>query len=229
MIKKFLFVPFFLVTLTLQAQVPFEGRYSENFDSLPVFGGPRTPTAFSFVNNETLLGWYSSVGTGTNNARSSAGAQAGSGDLYNWGAVGSSDRALGLFSAEGYKSPAFLGVQLKNETGKAIDSLTISFEIKQWRQNQNPVSWEFGYLVTPEDRNELDIGHYTLNPKGNASSHLTGNASGANGSAEVRQVTLKLDDLKWKAGEYLWLRWSSNQKAESCGIGLDNLEVKATP
>ena len=227
--KTILCVQFFVATLTLHAQVSFEGTYSENFDSLPVFGGPRTPTAFSFVNNETLHGWYSSVGTGTNNARSSAGAQAGSGDLYNWGSVGSSDRALGLFSAEGYKSPAFLGLQLRNDTGKTIDSLTLTFETKQWRQNQNPVSWEFGYLVTPEDRNELDIGQYTRDSGGNASSHLTGTASGINGDREVRQVTLKLKDLKWQAGEYLWLRWSSDQKSESCGIGLDNLDVKTAP
>lgn len=214
----------------LSAQVAFTGAtHTENFDALPVYTGTGTAT-LSFNNNSTITGWYSSVGTGSG-GRSSAGAEAASGALYNFGESGSADRALSLHTRDGYAAnTAFLGMQLLNDSGATIDAVTLSFDVEQWRRNANAVTWDFAYLVTAEATYQLTESGYTENAAGNAASSLAGGAAGLNGNSNSTSVSFTMTGLNWQAGEYLWLRWGSNQTlGSSAAIALDNVSVSTIP
>ncbi|AHF91246.1 endonuclease [Opitutaceae bacterium TAV5] len=222
-----------LASPALHAQATLNGTdaYTQDFDTLRTHSGSGT-TTFTFTNNSTLAGWYSTVG-GSNSGRASSGSQATSGTIYSWGPSDGTDRALGLFtgSADGFTSTAWLGLQLQNTSGATIDSVTLTFDVEQWRRNTNPTTWAFSYLATAESGSQLTAAGYTTNPQGNVTSLVTGSASGLNGNADDnrRTVSVTLTGLDWQAGGYLWLRWGSDQPATAAGLGLDNLKVEVAP
>ncbi|MDR1281175.1 MAG: PEP-CTERM sorting domain-containing protein [Opitutaceae bacterium] len=216
----------------IQAQATFDGStaYTQNFDMLPVYTGTST-ASFTFTSNSTLPGWYYTSTEG----RSSAGQYNGSaGQIYNWGSSGSDDRALGIFTAitGGFSNTPYLALQLRNTSGETIDSVTLTFDVEQWRRNTNAVIWSFDYLVTPESSSKLtSTSGYTANSGGNATSLHTGSATGLNGNTDVNRTTVSvtLTGLNWANGDYLWLRWSSNNAVStSSAIALDNLKVEVT-
>ncbi|GHC13308.1 endonuclease [Cerasicoccus arenae] len=215
--------------LPLNAQVAFEDNYTQDFDSLPLYESSSGTAVFNFTNNSTLDGWYSSVGNGVNEARSSGGAAASSGSLYNWGRT--ADRALGTFDADGYGSnTVYFGVVLQNNSGATIDSLNVSYVIEQWRKNSNVTTWNLEYLVTADSGNAIGSSGYTTVP-GSTLESTVGSAGGSNGNYSGNQnpFDLDIDSIGWSNGDYLWLRWSNDQGADSGGLGLDNLNVSQIP
>ncbi|EIP97927.1 hypothetical protein OpiT1DRAFT_02377 [Opitutaceae bacterium TAV1] len=233
-------------TDALHAQAAFDGinPYTQNFNTLPAHasasGDNSGTTSFSFSNNSTLVGWYSSVGAG----RASAGQHHTSGRTYSWGPdayndnPNAVDRALGIYSAEGFASTAYLGLQLQNTSGATIDSVTLAFDVEQWRQGLSATTWTFSYLITAATGNQLTASGYTADARGDAASGVTGSAKGLNGNLEANKtaISVTLTGLDWQAGEYLWFRWASNQPGSAsdpvtsaAGLGLDNLKVEVTP
>lgn len=226
------------IKLPLAAQVSFTGTsYTQDFDTLPTqSSGTYT---WTFTNNSTLPGWYSTEGSNSS-ARASSGSRDG-GTLYSFGSNNNSDRALGLFygaSSGGYSTTAYLGLQLVNNTQTTIDSVTLTFDVEQWRYHTNHTAWAFSYLVTSSGGNQLTASGYTSDTRGNATSlHVTGDEGFASsgglpgtGNAEGNKysVSITLTNLDWKSGEYLWLRWGSNQTANAAGLGLDNIKLTAS-
>lgn len=213
----------------LQAQVLFEGDYSQDFDSLPLYESNSGTAVFNFTNNTTITSWYSTVGAGTNEGRSSGGSAASTGSIYNWGRT--ADRALGTFAQDGYGGDTeYFGVQFLNNTGDTISSLKISYVVEQWRRNANATTWSLQYLVTSSSTNELGSTGFTTVVNSTIQSS-TGSAGGRNGNFSGNQTTfdLTVNELEWNDGEYLWLRWTNNQGASSGGLGLDDLNVSAIP
>lgn len=215
----------------LAAQVSFTGApYVQDFDSLP--GAASGVVPFTFENNVTLPGWYFSEAR-PNNARASSGQRDG-GLLYSWGSNKGADRALGIFfgaSSGGYPTPAMLGLQLRNDSGATISTLRLSFDVEQWRSHGLPATWEFSRLVTESPDNRLAAtSGYVSDLRGDVRSPHTGSGSGINGNlAENRRsLRLVLENLDWRPGHSLWLRWVGEQVAGASGIGLDNLRVEAS-
>lgn len=212
----------------LAAQVVFTGaEYLQNFNNLPVQA--TGVVAFTFENNSTLPGWYSTEGA-ANSARSSAGSRDGGG-LYNWGSNNSTDRALGLFAANGYPGTAHLGLQVVNGTGANLSEVTLSFDVEQWRRHTNATSWSFSWLLTDASGNQLTTSGYASDARGDVTSLHVGTGSGLVGNQEQNRysVSFTLTGLDWGAGDSLWLRWSSTQGTDSAGLGLDNFSLTAIP
>ncbi|MDR1281461.1 MAG: PEP-CTERM sorting domain-containing protein [Opitutaceae bacterium] len=230
---------------TLHAQAAFDGTTActQDFNTLPAHasasGDNSGTTSFTFSNNSTLAGWYSSAGAG----RASAGQQHNNGRIYSWGrdAYNSNpdavDRALGIYSAEGFASTAYLGLQLQNTSGATIDSVTLAFDVEQWRQGASATTWTFSYLITASTGSQLTATGYTADARGDAASGVTGSAKGLNGNLDANKtaVSVTLTGLDWRAGEYLWFRWASDQPGSAsapatsaAGLGLDNLKVELT-
>ncbi|RRJ97368.1 endonuclease [Opitutaceae bacterium TAV4] len=219
----------------LQAQVLINGTttYIQNFDTLPIHtqadGGGTT--AFTFINNSTLPGWYSSIDGTDNKAKASIGSPSGDA-IYSWGSSASTDRAFGIFSSAGFTNTEWLGLQLQNTSGTTIDTVKLTFDVEQWRRNTNHTTWAFSYLLTAESGNQLTTDGYTADSRGNAASRSatpTAGRSDGNNASYRRTVSVTLTGLNWQAGEYLWLRWGSDQGANAAGLGLDNFKVEATP
>jgi hypothetical protein len=220
---------FAAATAPLSAQVIFTGdEYRQNFDSLPE--QTTGVISFTFENNSTLPGWYSTVGQG-DTARASSGSRNG-GLLYSWGPNHSAnedpDRALGLFAANGYAGgTAHLGLQVINGTGATLTEVTLTFDVEQWRRHTNHTTWTFSWLVTDATGNQLTTSGYTVDARGQVASLHAGEGSGLVGNREENRysISFTLSGIDWGAGEALWLRWSSSQGNESAGLGLDNFRL----
>lgn len=227
---KYSLLALLATAVNLHSQVLFNGSYSQTFDTLPV-NPTTTVTSWTFTNNSNLVGWYSSVGTGEKEARSSSGSATASGVLYSWGAAGASDRAFGTFGANGYSSTAYFGLQLLNDTDATISMVDVDYVVEQWRRNTNATSWTFQYLVTNATGDQISTSGYMTLSAGNVTAPQTGTAAGLNGNDPANQVSrsFTLSGLDWQAGEYLWLRWANDQGETSSGLGLDNFSIVAVP
>jgi hypothetical protein len=221
-------------TVVSQAQVLFDGAttYTQNFDSLP-----RSGAVFTFEDNTTLAGWFSSLGyTGTPNGQVSNGSSAtlaGDGtSIYSWGSKGNPDRALGAFTRMGTATTSHLALQLQNTSGGVINAITITFDVEQWRRNSKGAALAFSYLTTPsnQDFSKSDSG-YVTDARGGLREFVTGeNGAGVNGNNLRQSVSFVLNGLAWKNGDYLWLRWSIvDSMSKGAGIGIDNLSIAAVP
>src|SRR6478609_6472076 len=108
-----------------RAQFPMSiGPYAQNFDVLATSG-----TANSWVNNNTLPGWYAAR-NGTNALSYSAGdGSRNAGDLWSYGVAGVSnvaDRALGSV-ASGTATPVVFGLRFTNDTAATFTNLVITY------------------------------------------------------------------------------------------------------
>lgn len=215
----------------LHAQVSFSGAgaYTQNFDTLPSSAGP-----FTFENNSTLAGWYVSQTSGqaSNGATSGDYPIASSGArVYSWGTGTGSDRALGYFNRTGTAGTGHLGLQLQNTSGGVIDSITLSFDVEQWRRNADGATLSFAWLTTSASGSQLTAGDYTTDARGGLTTFATATSGGGlDGNNNRQNVSFTLTDLNWQAGEYLWLRWSIlDSISTSAGIGIDNLTISTIP
>jgi len=123
-----------------QAQISYAGgSYTQNFDTLPATGtftlsGPG-PIALDAapLNATGLSGWslakYS--GTGANATFLVGTGSANNGAAFSFGAVSSTDRALGSVSSGSVISR--FGVSFINTTGTTISQFTLSYTGEQWR------------------------------------------------------------------------------------------------
>ncbi|MDP0495269.1 MAG: endonuclease [Verrucomicrobiota bacterium JB024] len=233
-IQKNIRFPFLLSALlglsSLSAQVEFGGSYFQDFDTLPTNTNVTDPIVFT--NNDTLLGWYTNrEGSG----RASSGQQSNYGKgIYDWGQTDSTDRALGTFNKDGFSpETAYFGVQLLNTSGSAIESITLTYTVEQWRRNVEATTWTGSYLVTADSGDMIgsEVSGYTGIAAATVTAQSTGSAGSMNGNMEANQqgFTITLTNLNWQAGEYLWIRWGNAQVADSSGMGIDNLTITAIP
>jgi len=109
--------------------------YTQNFNTL---------TSGTWTNNTTLSGWYAKTTATT--SITTYGANTGStttAGLYAFGVAGTNlltDRALGYAPSNAYTGTAatgkgYIGWRLKNNTGSAISSITITWTGEQWRRD----------------------------------------------------------------------------------------------
>ena len=104
------------------------------------FNSFSSTASVTWTNNTTpLAGWYSSVtslalNTGSTNSN----------NVYNCGSASNTDRALGALSTATTHN---FGFRLKNNGASAINSLLISFNGEQWRQNAANQSLVFEYQI----------------------------------------------------------------------------------
>jgi hypothetical protein len=216
------------------AQVLYNGgAYSQNFNGLPANTVSNSTDNFTFTNNSTLSGWWSSVGTGSGNARSSSGSASSSGTgIYSWGAANDSERALGTFTSQtgGFStSPTSIGVQLFNNSETTLNAASLTYDVEQWRRNTTATTLTLEYLVTSSAGNQLLASGYTTLALTTVTA-TAGSASGLNGNANVTPVSVNLSGLAWAPDTYLWVRWSNSQGANnaSTALAVDNFSITAS-
>lgn len=217
-----------LTPTALQSQATYDSSgYQQDFNSLPS-NPSREISFFTFSNNLTIEGWYSSVGCDTKGARASNGTIRATGEIYSWGSTREPDRALGLFSAKGFSSPAYLAVHLINKTEQTVDSLSVNYVLEQWRQDKRPIVWSLEYLIIAEADESLSASDYQPVPGSSVTSQRQGAPQGLDGNLSENQFSkaVTLHKLNWKSGYSLWLRWKIESEAESSAFGLDQLRVK---
>lgn len=205
---------------------------TQDFNTLTTTAPPVT-----WTDNSTLPGWYAktdataSIGTnyGANNGSSNTGG------LYSFGTTAAGDRALGMASSNSFTgatpgvSKGYYGWRLKNTTGAAITSLTITWTGEQWRADNTTAQsislfYQIGTTVT-----NLTAGTWTsasssfTTPINTTAGQIDGNL-GANRSAGLSTTI----SISLAAGDEIMLRWEDlNDAGNDHGMGIDDVSVMA--
>jgi hypothetical protein len=210
-----------LWTVITTAQVSITNgsfTYLQDFDGLVNTG------TGTWTNNSTLSGWYASLTSYTaNNGSSNAGS------LYSYGTTSATDRALGGINTNALGT-IYYGIRLKNDTGSDINSISISFDGEEWRdQNANDQSVTFSYQIGATVTS-LTAGTWTnvtaldfTSPQSISAGQLDGNAA-ANRVAGISNTI----SLTIPAGQEIMLRWlDDNATANDHGLSIDNFSITA--
>lgn len=199
--------------------------YTQNFNTLPASGSATASGALP-------CGWYATrTGTGTNIAASDGWAPAG--NLYSFGANGSTDRALGSLGNEDPGAGDFYwGVLVKNTGTTPITSLSISYVAEQWRRggSNQPQPVSFAYKTLTAASTTLNDGGWTVAGNlGYTPPQSLGSVSGLDGSQTPNRVSVSgVLNVSIPAGGFALLRWSDvNHAGQDNASGIDDVNVTA--
>jgi len=228
-----------IVFAAANAQVsisPSQG-YTQNFDGLTT-----QTTAQTWTNDSTLAGWslFNPSGNAFPTYLADNGGSNG-GSFKSFGTTGSSDRAFGAVTSGGayYGSitsgpVGYIALALNNNSGGALDSLTLSYAGEQWRNGGNAtvpsqsIVLQYGFGAT-----YAAVGTW-LTPGGSFdfTSPVTTSTSGAvdgNVAGRVGGLGGTLSGLTWNNGDTLWMRWTYvNNTGNDHGLAIDDLSVSVT-
>lgn len=216
-------------------------NYAENFDSLPTtsVSGAFSLTAGVQAAVPGTTGWdgVKVSGTGSTNMNFSAdNGSANAGALYSYGATGVTERALGSI-ASGSNVPAF-GVEIVNNTGNSLASVSISYVGEFWRSStstQNVLSFGYGvsggaasssnYLTAASDMNAV-AGLNLVGPAPVATNGLLDGNAAANQASVAATITFA---APLAPGQSLFLRWQDfNDLGNDAALAVDNFSLTAT-
>jgi len=208
-----------------QAQVLYTGNYSQNFNSI----GNGT---VSWTDNSTLLGWSVTAEASQTSFNSSNGSTA-TGAVYNFGTTGGADRSLGYVGSGSNEWTNFY-LQLQNNTGSTLTSLSVSYDGRLWRS---------GGAQPGNSTNTFAFYHATGTPTLFDSNATTGwtASSGLNYAPTVAvaagflsgastTISGNLTGLSVANGSSIYLRWlGQDGTGFDAGIAIDNVTVVPEP
>jgi hypothetical protein len=135
-----------------------------------------------------------------------------------------------------------MALRLVNDTNRVVTSFTVGFRGEQWRTSGNGVSslvFDYGlfaagqgsYATTaPYVTGQQTSGLTFTSPVGTGTPReLNGNGTTTSGSTTVnnfQSLAGTIDNIEWKPGQELWLRWTNNQTGGADnGLAIDDLEL----
>jgi hypothetical protein len=211
--------------ITISGQTYFFNNASLDFAAAIDGTGPTNSSSGGLGLSSTMSGWY---GSGMVTTR--VGAQPGDqtqGGIISFGGLTSSNRALGLQSANGSGITTF-DLKLVNDTGSNISDINLSFVGELWRQ-ATAKTINFGYAVTSATAGLPTSGATSLG----AISFAGGTAGPVDGTLAANETNINLNAVSisnWGANQALWLTWQTATAAGSSqGIAIDNLSFSAVP
>ncbi len=170
------------------------------------------------------------------------------------------EKALGILSSAALDGTpagrAYIGLQLINDTGKTLDSFTITYDGEQyrdagttpqdgfdlqWSLSATAAGWMSSNAATPGPGdfyfgvNGVDRGAFAFNdPDPSKRAFLapkdTATAGALNGNDaanRVADITHTVSGINWAPGAELWIRWR-DQIGVHDGIAIDNVRFSAT-
>ncbi len=191
---------------------------SENFDSLSNSAASSTlPQGFVFSES----GSSANTLYGVNNGSSATG------DTYSYGTASAADRALGSLRSGSLNST--IGARFVNNTGSAINSLTISYTGEQWRLGTAERSDKLGFSYSVNAAS-LTSGTYTDVGALDFSSPETANTGIKDGNTpdHRRNVGHTIKGLDIPAGATFFIRWTdSDASGSDDGLAVDDFSLTA--
>jgi len=199
--------------------ITIDNTYSQDFNSLAPSGTSSTmPEGWSFSESGANANASYTAGTGISNA----------GDTYSFGALGSSERALGGLQS-GSLIP-IIGVMFQNGSLTAINTLEISYIGEQWRLGaigrQDRLDLQYSLDATSLTTGtwlDLDALDFLAPNTGGTLGALDGNAL-ANRTA----ITSTISGLSIGSDAGFWLRWTDlNATGADDGLAIDDFSITA--
>lgn len=226
----------FLVLLTMLLSVGVWGQSismtatgtnTQNFNSLSTSGST------TWSDNSTLSAWYSSY---AGNITANAGASTTAG-LYSYGSGTNTDRALGSINTNASGNIGY-GVQLQNNTGSTMTSMTVGYTGEQWRKDNNATADQilFYYRVYSTVQSNIDIATsgWTAVTSLNFTAPIAGATTAAilDGNAAANRIVISsvsIPSLSLPSGSYIVFKWvDQNISGTDHGIGIDDVTIAWT-
>lgn len=217
--------------------------YTENFNTLAIVNNVN-----AWTNDVTIPGWHAfrqpAPGTAMVSYRTDFG-NSNTGNIYSFGAAGSTERAFGSIGSSGaaYTAPggagpgtnvvaAYYGMLITNNTGGAIENMTVTYDMEQWRDGgaATPVAQPMvaSWAINPTDMFAASfvVGATTNSPV------FVNTASGApvdgNAAGLVANVSFVVPGTM-AAGETLWVRFRElNDSGNDHAQAVDNFRFTAS-
>lgn len=206
---------------------------TETFDALPTtdLSGQFSATigVQSTVSGSTFDG--SKIGgTGTTaTALFANNGSSNSGGIHSVGATGSGERALGMIASS--SNIMGVGVQIVNNTGVALESITLRFTQENWRSSTSAVNtMTFGWSTASNAATYLTDAGFNADSTLDLVGPAFVAANGAlDGNDPLNQVS-KLGTLTFATplanGESVFIRWSdANDAGNDANIAIDDFSV----
>ena len=198
--------------------------YTQNFDTLSNVAGSTT-------NSLTIPGWFLTEGGGGARDNEQYAVDTGgstTGDMYSYGAAGSTERALGELRS-GTLIPLF-GACFTNNTGATIGNLAIAFNGEQWRLGTagrtDQLNFEYSTNAT-----DLVTGTWTGVPALNFTTPDTVTTGAKNGNAAADRTALSstISSLSIANGATFWIRWNdTDATGADDGLAVDDFSLTPT-
>ena len=197
---------------------------TENFSTL-------SNTAGSTTNATLPTGWYITEGGGGARDNEQYAVDTGAsttGDIYSYGAAGSTERALGELRS-GTLVPLF-GAKFTNNTGATITSLDVSYTGEQWRfggvHSTVPDRVDFQYSINATDLSTgtyLDANALDFNPPVTAG---TAGALDGNAAANRTAVSSTITGLSIANGATIFIRFNDvDATGADDGLAVDDFSI----
>jgi predicted extracellular nuclease len=197
---------------------------TEHFDTLSNTAGSTTNTALP-------TGWYITESGGGARDNEQYAVDTGfstTGDIYSYGAAGSTERALGELRS-GTEIPLF-GAKLTNNTGATITSLDVSYTGEQWRfggvHSTVADRLDFQYSSNATDLSTgtyLDANALDFNPPVTAGSAV---ALDGNAAANRTAISSTITGLSIPNGASVFIRFTDvDATGADDGLAIDDLSV----
>jgi uncharacterized protein len=196
---------------------------TENFDTL-------SNTAGSTTNTNLPNGWYITEGGGGARDNEAYAVDTGgstTGDIYSYGAAGSTERALGQLRS-GTLIPLF-GAKFTNNTGATITSLSVSYNGEEWRLGTAGRTDQMNFEIST-NATDLSTGTYTNVAALNFVTPDTVTTGAKNGNAAGDRTALSstITGLSIPNGATFFIRWN-DQDASGADDGLAVDDFSITP
>lgn len=207
----------FVGTLNLLAQISFAGGiYSQNFNSLASSGfDAALPAGWTFAEFGMNSNGTYEANHGSNNA----------GNTYSYGAIGSSERALGCLASGNLVS--VIGANFINSTGGPLSALAISYTGEQWRRGDGDANTlAFAYST---NATSLTSGTWTSVSQLNFTSPTTSGPNTLDGNAAANSAAVGhiITGVNIPAGAAFWIRWSDNNDiGADDGLAIDDFTLE---
>ncbi|RYD82172.1 MAG: T9SS type A sorting domain-containing protein [Sphingobacteriales bacterium] len=207
--------------------VNFKGYYHQDFDSLASTGTTASTMPY---------GWYfAETGTGANTTYGIDNGTSNSGNTFSYGSASSSDRALGSLASGSTQS--VFGVAFKNNTGKSISTIKISYVVEQWRIGNTSTARmdssvaELSFFATSLTSPGVWSAIPQLNLYSTVQTATTAAALDGNNRANRTLVSYTATGLSVPDGTTIWLRWTDpNITGSDDALAIDSftLEIPKT-
>jgi hypothetical protein len=231
--KSLVHALFYLALFTsLHAQQPITEAntwITQNFDSMGSSATANLPAGWRVGSARDAIDWSNGLTTTT-----SAGGTTGSGSIsgggcYNFGNginASSTDRGLGFVGAEGtlgvgvYRTPRSIIYAFRNDTGRLITALDLSWSYEKYRNGSRTNEWTFfhGSSSSPS----------TAVAAGNQSYPSDGNTNLVNPPTTTAK-SLRIGNLSIAPGAFHYLRWTYTGiggDTFSHGLGIDDFSIR---
>jgi uncharacterized repeat protein (TIGR01451 family) len=194
--------------------------YTQNFDTL-------SNTAGSTTNNLTITGWSLTEGGGGARDNEQYAVDTGgstTGDMYSYGAAGSTERALGQLRS-GTLIPLF-GACFTNNTGSTITSLNVAYTGEQWRLGTagrtDQMNFEFS-----TDATSISTGTWTGVTALNFVTPTTATVGAKDGNAAANRTALSANiNLTVPNGATFFIRWNdADASGADDGLAVDDFSL----